>query len=86
MSVSIGNQLYETLEKGKKLYYFHEDIWKRFDHEAASNAVLEDKADYVLEIIKHPATFKFQDISIEATRRTAHIEYNFVPAYIGDEN
>ena len=87
MSVSIGNQLYETLEKGRKLYYFHEDVWQKFDYEAASNAVLEDKAEYVFEIVKSPSSFKFQDISIEATRRTAHIEYNFVPrSDHGDEN
>ena len=79
MSVSIGNQLYDTLEKDNKLYYFHADIWKRFDHEAASDAVLEEKADYVFEIIKHPAGFTTEQIMIKSDqRRMSHIEYNFV--------
>ena len=80
MSVSIGNQLYETLEKENKLYYFHEDIWRRFDYEAASDEVLADKAEYVFEIIKHPTGFTSEQILIQSNhRRMSHIEYNFVP-------
>ena len=80
MSVSIGNQLYNTLEKDNKLYYFHEDIWKKFDYEAASDTVLVEKADYVFEIIKSPGGFTSEQILIKSDqRRMSHIEYNFVP-------
>lgn len=88
MSVSIGNQLYNTLEKDNKLYYFHEDIWKKFDYEAASDTVLVEKADYVFEIIKSPGGFTSEQILIKSDqRRMSHIEYNFVPRTpVGEEN
>ena len=80
MSVSIGNQLYDTFEKDNKLYYFHEDIWKKFDYEAASDAVLADKAEYVFEIIKHPTGFTSEQILIQSNqRKMSKIEYNFKP-------
>tara|TARA_Y100000758_G_scaffold300207_1_gene263947 strand:- start:1594 stop:1860 length:267 start_codon:yes stop_codon:yes gene_type:complete len=88
MSVSIGNQLYDTFEKDNKLYYFHEDIWKKFDYEAASDAVLADKAEYVFEIIKHPHGFTSEQILIQSNqRKMSKIEYNFVPREpVGEEN
>jgi len=80
MSVSIGNQLYDTYEKGNKLYYFHEDIWKRLDYEAASDEVLADKAEYIFEIVKHPQGFTSEQILIQSNqRRMAKIDYNFAP-------
>ena len=77
MSVSIGNQLYDTVERDDKIFYILSNNFKDIDDKTPL-ATLNRRSDYIFEVVKSPAGFTSEQILIQNNRRTLEkLNYKF---------
>ncbi len=77
MSVSIGNQLYDTVERDNKIYYILSHNVKDIDDKTPI-ATLNRRSDYIFEVVKSPSGFTSEQILIQSNRRTLNtLNYTF---------
>ena len=82
MSVSIGNLLYETVERDNMIYYIPLSLFKDVDV-ATPTATLHRRSDYIFEVVKSPNGFTSEQIMIKNDRRTLEqLNYSFGKATI----